>query len=104
MPTCGRIAKGMEGDVVVLSADPAGDPRNFAKVACTVRNGKIIYRSNKKRGGRLTCYGLYFDMSEPIQPRRRPRISGQNSRNTFMAARVARLPSARLAVPLTPWL
>jgi len=28
---------------VVLNADPAVDVRNLAKVACTIRAGKIIY-------------------------------------------------------------
>jgi len=39
----GRIEKGMEADFVVLDADPAADIRNFAKVAYTVRGGRIIY-------------------------------------------------------------
>jgi imidazolonepropionase-like amidohydrolase len=39
----GRIAKGMDGDLVVLSADPAQDVAAFAKVRYTIRDGKIIY-------------------------------------------------------------
>ena len=42
-PTKGRVEKGMDADLVVLDADPASDVRNMAKVACTVRGGKIIY-------------------------------------------------------------
>lgn len=40
----GKIAKGMDADLVVLDADPAQDVRNFAKVAYTIRGGKVIYR------------------------------------------------------------
>jgi hypothetical protein len=40
----GRVEKGMAADLVILGADPAGDVRNFAKVACTIREAKVIYR------------------------------------------------------------
>jgi imidazolonepropionase-like amidohydrolase len=39
----GRIAAGMEADIVVLDADPADSPRNFAAVRCAIRGGEIIY-------------------------------------------------------------
>lgn len=39
----GRVEKGMQADLVVLDDDPAIDVRNFAKVAYTIRAGKIIY-------------------------------------------------------------
>ncbi|WP_116812982.1 amidohydrolase family protein [Steroidobacter cummioxidans] len=39
----GRIATGMEADIVVLDADPADSPRNFAAVRCAIRSGEIIY-------------------------------------------------------------
>ena len=39
----GRVEKGMRADLVVLEADPAQDVRNFAKVAYTIRNGKVVY-------------------------------------------------------------
>ena len=39
----GRVEKGMRADLVVLDADPAEDVRNFAKVADTIRDGKVIY-------------------------------------------------------------
>jgi imidazolonepropionase-like amidohydrolase len=39
----GRIAQGMDGDLVVLSADPAQDTTAFSKVRFTIRSGKIIY-------------------------------------------------------------
>jgi len=39
----GRISAGMEADVVVLSADPARDVRNFATIRYTIRKGQIIY-------------------------------------------------------------
>jgi imidazolonepropionase-like amidohydrolase len=43
--TKGKVEKGMDGDLVVLDGDPATDVRNFAKVAYTIRAGKIIYSS-----------------------------------------------------------
>ena len=40
---CGRVAKGMDADLVVLSADPAQDVTAFSKVVYTIRAGKIIF-------------------------------------------------------------
>ena len=42
-PSKGRLEKGMDADLVVLNGDPAADVRNFAKVAYTIRGGKVIY-------------------------------------------------------------
>jgi imidazolonepropionase-like amidohydrolase len=39
----GRIANGMDGDLVVLSMDPAQDATAFSKVRYTIRAGKVIY-------------------------------------------------------------
>jgi len=39
----GRIAKGMDADLVVLSADPAQSTVAFSQVRYTIRGGKIIY-------------------------------------------------------------
>jgi imidazolonepropionase-like amidohydrolase len=39
----GHIAKGLDADLVVLSADPAQDVNAFSKVAFTIRHGKIIF-------------------------------------------------------------
>jgi imidazolonepropionase-like amidohydrolase len=41
--TKGRVEKDMDADLVVLDGDPAADVRNFAKVAWTVRAGKVIW-------------------------------------------------------------
>ena len=38
----GRIAVGMDGDLTVLSADPASDPLAFTRVRYTIRGGRII--------------------------------------------------------------
>jgi imidazolonepropionase-like amidohydrolase len=38
----GRIAKGMDADLVVLRADPAQDATAFSKVRYTVRSGNVI--------------------------------------------------------------
>jgi len=38
----GRIAVGMDGDLTVLSADPAADPLAFTRVRYTIRGGRII--------------------------------------------------------------
>ena len=39
----GRVAEGLDADLVVLEADPAADAANFAKVRCTIRAGKLTY-------------------------------------------------------------
>jgi len=39
----GRIAKGMDADLVVLRADPSLDPSAFAKVKYTIRGGELIH-------------------------------------------------------------
>ena len=39
----GELATGSAADLVILSADPANDVRNFAKVDYTIRAGKVIY-------------------------------------------------------------
>jgi len=40
----GRIEQGFDCDLVVLDADPSMDARNLAKVAYTIRAGKLIYQ------------------------------------------------------------
>ncbi|WP_160715130.1 amidohydrolase family protein [Chitinophaga solisilvae] len=45
----GRIAKGMDADIVLLKADPHTDIRHFSEVAYTIRNGEIIYDYRKDR-------------------------------------------------------
>ncbi|MGC2398935.1 MAG: amidohydrolase family protein [Acidobacteriaceae bacterium] len=47
-PTKGRVEKGMNADLVVLDADPASDVRNFARVAYTIRAGKVIYAESAR--------------------------------------------------------
>ena len=39
----GRIAKGMDADLVVLSTDPVQDVNAFSRVAFTIRLGKILF-------------------------------------------------------------
>jgi imidazolonepropionase-like amidohydrolase len=39
----GRVAAGLDADIVVLAADPADSPRNFAAVRCVIRAGEVIY-------------------------------------------------------------
>ena len=39
----GRIAKGMDGDFVVLRTDPEQDVTAFSKVRYTIRSGRVIY-------------------------------------------------------------
>jgi imidazolonepropionase-like amidohydrolase len=39
----GHIAKGLDADLVVLSADPAHDASAFSKVRYTIRGGDVIY-------------------------------------------------------------
>ena len=41
----GKVAPGMQGDITILSTDPAeGDPLAFTAVKYTIRGGKIIWR------------------------------------------------------------
>lgn len=39
----GRLAPGLDADLVVLAADPMADARNFANVRCTLRAGKTLF-------------------------------------------------------------
>lgn len=39
----GRVAEGLDADLVVLDADPAADAENFAKVRCTIRAGRLTF-------------------------------------------------------------
>ena len=39
----GRLAPGMEADIVVLNDDPVRSVLHFANVRCTIRGGKVIY-------------------------------------------------------------
>ncbi|HEY6370553.1 MAG TPA: amidohydrolase family protein [Candidatus Sulfotelmatobacter sp.] len=40
----GRISKGMDADLVVLSGDPAKDIVAFSKIRYTIRNGSVTYQ------------------------------------------------------------
>jgi imidazolonepropionase-like amidohydrolase len=40
----GRVEKGFDADLAVLDGDPVADVRNLAKVAYTIRAGKVIYQ------------------------------------------------------------
>ena len=40
----GRVEKGFDADLVVLDGDPLADVKNLAKVAYTIRAGKVIYQ------------------------------------------------------------
>jgi imidazolonepropionase-like amidohydrolase len=40
----GRVEQGFDADLVVLDGDPAADVRNLAKVAYTIRAGRVIYQ------------------------------------------------------------
>ena len=44
----GRVAMGMDADLVVLGSDPAQNVRNFTDVRYTIRQGKVIYPSPAK--------------------------------------------------------
>lgn len=43
----GRVAAGMEADLVLLNADPAQDPTAFARVRDTIRGGRVIWGSDR---------------------------------------------------------
>jgi imidazolonepropionase-like amidohydrolase len=40
----GKVEKGFDADLVVLDGDPLTDVRNLAKIAYTIRAGKVIYQ------------------------------------------------------------
>jgi imidazolonepropionase-like amidohydrolase len=42
----GRVEAGLAADLTVLKGDPFADVHALAAVQCTIRDGKIIYRSN----------------------------------------------------------
>ncbi|HWG88939.1 MAG TPA: amidohydrolase family protein, partial [Candidatus Acidoferrales bacterium] len=43
--TTGRLANGMDADLVILDGDPAQDIMALSRVNLTIRKGKIIYES-----------------------------------------------------------
>jgi imidazolonepropionase-like amidohydrolase len=43
----GRVATGMEADLVLLTADPAQDPTAFARVRDTIRAGRVIWGTDR---------------------------------------------------------
>ena len=43
----GRIAKGMDADLVLLDGDPAQDPTAFARVRDTIRAGRVIWGKDR---------------------------------------------------------
>jgi imidazolonepropionase-like amidohydrolase len=44
----GRVAPGMDADLVLLDADPAQDPTAFARVRDTIRGGRIIWGADQR--------------------------------------------------------
>jgi imidazolonepropionase-like amidohydrolase len=40
----GKVEKGFDADLAILDGDPVADVRNLAKIAYTVRAGRIIYQ------------------------------------------------------------
>jgi imidazolonepropionase-like amidohydrolase len=57
----GRVAVGMDADLVVLMGDPNVDARNFAKACVTLRGGRIIYDGE---GGSITTGGITFSVCQ----------------------------------------
>jgi imidazolonepropionase-like amidohydrolase len=47
-PAKGKVEKGTSADLVVLDADPSNNVLNFAKVAYSIRAGKVIYSEQGK--------------------------------------------------------
>jgi imidazolonepropionase-like amidohydrolase len=45
----GRVAPGLDADLVVLGADPAKDVASFANVRYTIRGGRVIYSGAPSR-------------------------------------------------------
>jgi imidazolonepropionase-like amidohydrolase len=38
----GRVAPGMDGDIVILAGDSGHAAKHFANVSCTVRGGSVV--------------------------------------------------------------
>ncbi len=49
----GRLAPGMDADLVVLDGDRATDPTAFARVRYTMRQGSVLYGSSCLVGCRV---------------------------------------------------
>jgi imidazolonepropionase-like amidohydrolase len=47
-PRKGRVAQGMDADLVLLDADPAQDPTAFARVREVIRGGRVIWGSDQR--------------------------------------------------------
>jgi len=47
----GRVAPGLDADLVVLARDPVEDVRAFAAVRLTIRAGRVIYQAPPSSGG-----------------------------------------------------
>jgi imidazolonepropionase-like amidohydrolase len=45
----GRVAVGMDADLVLLEADPSRDPTAFARVRDTIRAGRVIWGADSQR-------------------------------------------------------
>jgi imidazolonepropionase-like amidohydrolase len=43
----GRVAPGMDADLVLLDSDPADDPTAFARVRDTIRGGRVIWERDR---------------------------------------------------------
>ena len=43
----GRVAAGLQADLVVLKGDPSSNIRALAAVQCTLRNGKVIFQAGE---------------------------------------------------------
>jgi imidazolonepropionase-like amidohydrolase len=48
----GRVAPGLDADLVVLGADPSADVTAFANVRYTIRGGRVVYRAPARVDGR----------------------------------------------------
>lgn len=59
----GRIAAGMDADLVVLQADPADGTDAFAKVALVLRAGRVIHRLlYRAPGHRIPWFDLHHHL------------------------------------------
>lgn len=65
----GRIAPGMDADLVLLDADPAAAPNAFARVVRTLRGGRVVYDADRQAPAAANA-------SRPTAP---PRQTGRRS-------------------------
>ena len=62
----GRLAPGLDADLVVLDGDPRTDPTAFARVRTTVRRGVVLYEEETNRKNEQRDREMELPLDLPI--------------------------------------